>query len=40
MKNGEKLLKLIELISDKNFPIQKCNHVIGEIRIKEREKVS
>ena len=40
-KNGEKLFKLVEIITDdKSFPIQKDNRILGEIRIKEREKVS
>ncbi len=40
-RNGEKLFKLVELISDdKNFPQQEENRILGEIRIKEREKVS
>ena len=40
-EKGERLFKLVELIAnDKSFPIQKDNHIIGEIRIKEREKVS
>ena len=40
-ENGERLFKLVELIAnDKSFPIQKDNHSIGEIRVKEREKVS
>lgn len=40
-ENGERLFKLVELIAnDKSFPIQKDNHIIGEIRVKEREKVS
>ena len=39
--NGEKLFKLVEIIcDDKAFPIQKANRIVGEIRIKEREKVS
>ena len=40
-ENGEKLFKLVEIITDdKSFPIQKDNRILGEIRIKEREKVS
>ena len=40
-EKGERLFKLVELIAnDKSFPIQKDNHIIGEIRVKEREKVS
>ena len=39
--NGEKLFKLVELVSDnKKFPQQKPNRIVGEIRVKEREKVS
>lgn len=39
--NGERLFKLVELFTDdKNFPIQKANRIIGEIRVKEIEKVS
>ena len=39
--NGEKLFKLVEIIGDdKTFPIQKANRIVGEIRVKEREKVS
>lgn len=39
--NGEKLFKLVELVSeDKKFPQQKPNRIIGAIRIKERERVS
>ena len=39
--NGEKLFKLVEIIcDDKTFPIQKANRIVGEIRVKEREKVS
>lgn len=40
-ENGERLFKLVELIAnDKSFPIKKDNHIIGEIRVKKREKVS
>ena len=40
-EKGERLFKLVELIANsKRFPIQKEDHVIGEIRVKEREKVS
>ncbi len=40
-ENGEKLFKLVQIITDdKKFPTQKDNHIVGEIRIKEREKVS
>lgn len=40
-KNGEKLFKLVELVTDnKEFPQKKVNRIIGAIRIKEREKVS
>ena len=40
-ENGERLFKLVELIAnDKSFPFQKDNHIIAEIRVKEREKVS
>ena len=39
-ENGEKLFKLVELITDnKQYPIKKPNRIIGAIRIKEREKV-
>ena len=39
--NGEKLFKLVELITDnKKFPQQKPNRIVGAIRIKEREQVS
>ena len=39
--NGEKLFKLVELISDdKQFPQKKANRIVGAIRVKEREKVS
>ena len=37
--NGEKLFKLVELVcDDKRFPAQKENRIVGEIRVKEREK--
>lgn len=40
-RNGEKLFKLVELVSeDKKFPQQKPNRIVGAIRIKEREQVS
>lgn len=40
-RNGEQLFKLVELISDdKKFPQKEENRILGEIRIKEREKVS
>lgn len=40
-RNGEQLFKLVELISDdKQFPQKEENRILGEIRIKEREKVS
>lgn len=36
-ENGERFFKLVELVTDdKNFPIQKPNRIMGEIRIKER----
>ena len=39
-RNGEQLFKLVELISDdKQFPQKEENRILGEIRIKEREKV-
>ena len=35
--NGEKLFKLVELISDdKKFPQKETNRILGEIRVKER----
>ncbi len=38
-ENGERLFKLVELVTDdKNFPIQKDNRIVGEIRVKERAK--
>ena len=38
-ENGEKLFKLVELVTDnKTFPIKKDNRIVGEIRIKEKEK--
>ena len=40
-ENGEKLFKLVELVSDdKKYPQQKANRIVGAIRVKEREKVS
>lgn len=40
-ENGEKLFKLVELITDdKKFPQKKVNRIVGAIRVKEREKVS
>ena len=40
-ENGEKLFKLVELITDdKKFPQKKANRIVGAIRVKEREKVS
>lgn len=39
--NGEKLFKLVELVTDdKKYPQKKANRIVGEIRVKEREKVS
>ena len=39
--NGEKLFKLVELVTDdKKFPQKKVNRIVGAIRVKEREKVS
>lgn len=39
--NGEKLFKLVELVTDdKKYPQKKVNRIVGEIRVKEREKVS
>ncbi len=39
--NGEKLFKLVELITDdKKYPQKKVNRIVGAIRVKEREKVS
>ncbi len=39
--NGEKFFKLVELVcDDKRFPTQKTNRIVGEIRVKEKEKVS
>ena len=39
--NGEKLFKLVELITDdKKYPQKKANRIVGAIRVKEREKVS
>lgn len=38
-ENGEKLFKLVELVTDnKNFPIKKDNRIVGAIRIKEKEE--
>lgn len=38
-ENGEKLFKLVELVTDnKTFPIKKDNRIIGAIRIKDKEK--
>ena len=40
-ENGEKLFKLVELVTDdKEFPQKKVNRIVGAIRVKEREKVS
>ena len=40
-ENGEKLFKLVELITDdKKYPQKKVNRIVGAIRVKEREKVS
>ena len=40
-ENGEKLFKLVELVTDdKKFPHKKVNRIVGAIRVKEREKVS
>ena len=37
--NGEKLFKLVELITDdKKYPQKKANRIVGAIRVKEREK--
>ena len=39
--NGEKLFKLVELVTDdKKYPQKKANRIVGAIRVKEREKVS
>ena len=39
--NGEKLFKLVELITDdKKYPQKKVNRIVGLIRVKELEKVS
>ena len=39
--NGEKLFKLVELVTDdKKYPQKKVNRIVGAIRVKEREKVS
>ncbi|MBR2787084.1 MAG: recombinase family protein [Clostridia bacterium] len=38
-ENGEKLFKLVELVTDnKTFPIKKDNRIVGAIRIKDKEK--
>lgn len=40
-ENGEKLFKLVELVTDdKKYPQKKVNRIVGAIRVKEREKVS
>ena len=40
-ENGEKLFKLVELVTDdKKYPQKKINRIVGAIRVKEREKVS
>ena len=40
-ENGEKLFKLVELVTDdKKFLQKKANRIVGAIRVKEREKVS
>ncbi len=39
--NGEKLFKLVELVTDdKKYPQKKVNRIVGAIRVKKREKVS
>ena len=39
-ENGEKLFKLVEMVTDnKQYPLKKPNRIVGAIRIKEREKV-
>ena len=39
-ENGEKLFKLVELVTDdKKYPQKKVNRIVGAIRVKEREKV-
>lgn len=38
--NGEKLFKLVELVTDdKKYPQKKANRIVGAIRVKEREKL-
>ena len=38
--NGEKLFKLVELVTDdKKYPQKKANRILGAIRVKEKEKV-
>lgn len=38
--NGEKLFKLVELVTDdKKYPQKKVNRIVGAIRVKEKEKV-
>ena len=38
--NGEKLFKLVELVTDdKKYPQKKANRIVGAIRVKEKEKV-
>lgn len=40
-ENGEKLFKLVELVTDdKKYPQKKVNRIVGAIRVKKREKVS
>ena len=40
-ENGEKLFKLVELITDyKKFLQKKANRIVGAISVKEQEKVS
>ena len=40
INDGEKLFKLVEIISDdKNYPNKKDSRIIGAIRVKEREKI-
>lgn len=39
-KNGERLFKLVELVTDnKKYPFKKPNRIVGAIRVKERECV-
>ena len=39
--NGEKLFKLVELVTDdKKYPQKKVNRIVGAIRVKEREEAS